>query len=146
MRAVVQRVHDASVRVDGRTIGSIGEGLCVLLGIAVGDTGRDVEYLAGKTVNLRIFEDDHGRMNRSLLETGGEMLVVSQFTLLADCRKGRRPSFIAAAAPEKAEPLYRSFVDASRRMGIRVATGRFGAEMDVHLTNRGPVTLILESR
>lgn len=146
MRAVIQRVREASVQVDGATVGSIGEGLCVLLGVATDDTERDVEYLVGKIAHLRIFQDADGKMNRSLLEFGGEMLVISQFTLLADCRKGRRPSFVGAASPEKAEPLYRAFVDRSVQAGTRVATGRFGALMQVALINHGPVTLVLESR
>jgi D-tyrosyl-tRNA(Tyr) deacylase len=127
-------------------IGSIGKGLLVLLGVARGDTQKAADYLASKIVNLRIFEDENGRLNRSLLEIGGEMLVVSQFTLLADCRKGRRPSFVDAAAPGEATRLYEYFVMQVCRLGITVETGRFRAMMEVSLVNDGPVTLILESR
>ena len=146
MIAVIQRVREGSVSVDGETISRIGPGLLVLLGVAEGDTGADSEYLAEKTVNLRIFEDEEGKMNRSLHDTGGEMLVVSQFTLLGDCRKGRRPSFIRAAPPEKAESLYLQFTRHAESRGIRVETGRFQAMMAVSLINDGPVTLIIESR
>lgn len=146
MRACVQRVSHASVTVAGETVGSIARGLLVLLGITGDDTDRDVQYMAEKTVNLRIFEDDEGKMNRSLAETGGQMLVVSQFTLLGDCRKGRRPSFVHAAEPELAEHLYQEFVAAVRAAGITVATGRFRAQMDVALVNAGPVTILLDSR
>jgi D-tyrosyl-tRNA(Tyr) deacylase len=146
MRAVVQRVKESSVKVDNETIGRIGRGLLVLLGVAKGDTPSDADYLANKIVNLRIFEDDDAKMNRSLLSIGGKMLVVSQFTLLGDCRKGRRPSFVAAAGPQKALELYENFVQQVRRLGISVETGRFQAMMDVALINDGPVTLVLESR
>jgi D-aminoacyl-tRNA deacylase len=146
MRAVIQRVTECTVRVDGDVVGVIGDGLMVLLGVAEDDTETAADYLAEKISHLRIFEDEKGRMNRSLVETGGQMLVVSQFTLLADCRKGRRPSFVAAAAPEMAESLYRHFIRQVRRLGIQVATGQFRAMMDVSLVNSGPVTLILESR
>ena len=132
--------------VDGVTCGRIGCGLVVLLGVAADDTPGDVEWLAEKTCQLRIFEDDEGKMNRSLVEVGGAMLVVSQFTLLGDCRKGRRPSFIAAAEPKLAETLYEQFVVAVQKSGIEVATGKFRAMMDVTLTNQGPVTLLLDSR
>ena len=145
MRAVVQRVKECSVTTGGEIVGQIGQGLLVLLGIAQGDTRSDSDYLSNKIANLRIFEDSDGRMNRSLLEIGGEMLVVSQFTLLGDCRKGRRPSFINAAEPETATELYEYFVERVRRLGISVETGRFRAMMDVALINDGPVTLILES-
>jgi D-tyrosyl-tRNA(Tyr) deacylase len=146
MRAVVQRVRQSSVTVDDQIVGQIGNGLLVLLGVAKGDTSKDAGYLANKIINLRIFEDPNGKMNRSLLETGGELLAVSQFTLLADCRKGRRPSFIEAAEPEKAIALYDKFVVEVRQKGIRVQTGRFGAMMAVALVNDGPVTVIIESR
>ena len=146
MRACVQRVSRASVTVDGQIVGQIGRGMLVLLGITSDDLPDDVAYLAEKTTGLRIFADDEGKMNRSLLETGGQMLVVSQFTLLGDCRKGRRPSFIQAAAPELAERLYQQFVADVQDRGVAVATGRFRAHMDVALVNDGPVTLLLDSR
>ncbi|MDJ0816858.1 MAG: D-aminoacyl-tRNA deacylase [Desulfobacterales bacterium] len=146
MRAVVQRVREASVETEGEIISRIGGGLLVLLGIAREDHRSDAEYLASKISNLRIFEDEAGKMNRSLIDTGGDMLVVSQFTLLGDCRKGRRPSFISAAEPDRANELYEYFVEAVRQLGIPVATGRFKAMMAVALVNDGPVTLIVESR
>lgn len=146
MKAVVQRVSESSVTIDGDVVGKIGSGLMVLLGVAVDDTEKEADYLVEKIINLRIFSDENGKMNLSLLDSGGEMLVVSQFTLLGDCRKGRRPSFIGAAAPEKGNSLYEYFVDRTRHRGISVATGRFGAMMDVSLVNDGPVTLILESK
>lgn len=146
MRAVVQRVRESSVKSGGEVISRIGKGLLVLLGVAQEDSSSDAEYLAAKISNLRIFEDDDGKMNRSLLDTGGDMLVVSQFTLLADCRRGRRPSFTAAAEPAKANELYEYFIDQVLRLGITVASGRFRAMMAVALVNDGPVTLILESR
>lgn len=145
MRAVVQRVRQSSVKVDDQIVGQIDNGLLVLLGVAKDDTAKDADYLVNKIINLRIFEDPDGKMNRSLIETGGELLAVSQFTLLADCRKGRRPSFIEAAEPEKATELYNTFVDGVRHRGIRVQTGRFGALMTVALVNDGPVTVIIES-
>jgi D-aminoacyl-tRNA deacylase len=146
MRAVIQRVSRASVTVDGEVVGRIDKGLLVLLGVAEHDTQDDVIYLAAKIVGLRIFPDDEGKMNRSLLEVGGRMLVVSQFTLLGDCRKGRRPSFIEAARPEQAVELYRGFVAEARGQGAAVETGRFQEQMDVELVNDGPVTLILDTR
>ena len=145
MRAVVQRVKEASVKTDETIIAQIGKGFLVLLGVAEGDTQSDADYLANKIAHLRIFTDDQGKMNRSLLECKGAMLVVSQFTLLGDCRKGRRPSFVAAAKPEAAAALYESFVEQVRHLGILVETGRFQAMMEVALINDGPVTLILES-
>ena len=145
MRAVIQRVSQSSVTVANREVGATGRGLVVLLGVAEGDSEQDARYLAEKVSHLRIFEDEAGKMNRSLLETGGSMLVVSQFTLLGDCRKGRRPSFVAAAGPEKAEKLYRYFVDRVRAIGVETATGQFRAMMQVSLVNEGPVTLIVES-
>lgn len=145
MRAVVQRVSEARVTVDGEVVGAIGPGLCVLLGVAEDDTLEDVTYTASKVVGLRIFEDDDGKMNRSLADQGGAMLVVSQFTLLGDCRKGRRPSFITAAGPEQGNELYEAFCEKVREQGIEVATGRFRAMMDVSLVNQGPVTLLIDS-
>ena len=145
MRAVVQRVSESSVAVDGRVVGNIGKGLLVLLGVAKGDEPPAADYLAEKIANLRIFEDDNGKLNLSLLDVQGEMLVVSQFTLLGDCRKGRRPSFIQAAPPEIADRLYLNFVESVRKKGVTVATGRFQAMMAVKLINHGPVTLVLES-
>lgn len=145
MRAVVQRVSRAGVTVDGKTVGEIGRGFLVLLGVVAGDTSADAEYLADKIAGLRVFEDDAGKMNRSLWEVGGACLVVSQFTLAGDCRKGRRPSFAAAAPPETAEPLYLHFCDAVRATGIPVETGRFRTRMAVELVNDGPVTLLLDS-
>ena len=145
MRAVIQRVKEGSVTADHQIIGQISRGLLVLLGVARGDRPGDADYLANKIVNLRIFEDEQGKMNRSLLETGGQMLVVSQFTLLGDCRKGRRPSFVAAAEPAQATALYEYFIGSVRQLGIPVETGRFQAVMEVALVNDGPVTLVLES-
>jgi D-tyrosyl-tRNA(Tyr) deacylase len=146
MRAVIQRVKESSVTVDDQIAGQISRGLLVLLGVAQGDRRADADYLANKIAHLRIFEDEHGKMNRSLLETGCQMLVVSQFTLLGDCRKGRRPSFVAAAEPAQAKALYQYFIEAVRSLGISVETGRFQAKMAVALVNDGPVTLIMESR
>ncbi len=146
MRACLQRVTEASVSVDGEVVGRIGSGLVVLLGVAADDEESDSRQLAEKIVDLRIFEDEQGKMNRSLDETRGSMLVVSQFTLLADCRKGRRPSFTHAAPPEKGEQLYESFVTAVRARGVNVATGRFRAMMKVSLVNDGPVTLLLDTK
>jgi D-tyrosyl-tRNA(Tyr) deacylase len=145
MRAVIQRVKSSSVSVADETVGSIGCGLLVLLGVGKSDQIADADFLAEKISNLRIFEDDQGKMNRSLIDISGEMLVISQFTLLGDCRKGRRPSFIEAAAPEKANELYEHFVAQVRQKDVRVATGRFRAMMEVSLINDGPVTLIVES-
>jgi D-aminoacyl-tRNA deacylase len=146
MRAVIQRVKSASVVAGTEVTGSIGKGLLVLLGVAVSDTIGDAEYLADKTVNLRIFEDENHKMNRSLLDIGGEILVVSQFTLLGDCKKGRRPSFVNAAPPELADKLYRQFVDRIRQKDVSVKTGRFQAKMAVSLINDGPVTLVVDSK
>lgn len=146
MRAVVQRVRSSSVTVAGEVVGKIEHGFLVLLGITTDDTQDDVVYLASKLVGLRVFEDDEGKMNRSISEAGGAMLIVSQFTLYGDCRKGRRPSFIEAARPEVAQPLYESFVAEVRGQGIHVETGIFQAEMDVALINDGPITLLLDSR
>jgi len=146
MRAVLQRVSRASVTIDGQVTGQIGAGLVVLLGVEQGDTLADAQQMADKAVQLRIFDDADGKMNLSLLETGGAMLIVSQFTLLGDCRKGRRPSFIDAAPPGEANRLYEAFVAAVGAQGIRVATGTFRAMMQVELVNDGPVTLLLDSR
>ena len=146
MIAVVQRVKASRVVVEGATISAIGPGLNVLLGVADEDQAADAEYLAAKIANLRIFEDHAGKMNRSLLDIGGQMLVVSQFTLLGDCRKGRRPSFVHAAQPEIAQQLYRHFVDTVKNLGVDTHTGRFGAMMQVDIVNDGPVTLLVHSR
>jgi D-aminoacyl-tRNA deacylase len=143
MKAVVQRVSSARVVVDGEAVGSIGRGLCVLLGVAREDGEEDAERLAGRVARMRIFENDDGRFDRSLLDIGGEALVVSQFTLIADTDKGNRPSFSDAAPPEQAEPLYEAFCAALRELGLVVATGRFGARMAVELVNDGPVTIVL---
>jgi D-aminoacyl-tRNA deacylase len=146
MKAVLQRVKRASVTVEGKIVGQIGQGILILLGVEQGDSEADARQLADKTVDLRIFDDSQGKMNLSLADVHGSLLVVSQFTLLGDCRKGRRPSFIKAAPPELAEKLYETFVAAAGVRGIPVATGKFRAMMDVELVNDGPVTLILESR
>jgi D-tyrosyl-tRNA(Tyr) deacylase len=145
VRAVVQRVTQASVEIDGEVVGSIGTGLVVLLGIKPGDDERAVDFMAEKIANLRIFPDSDGKMNRSLLDVGGAALVVSQFTLYGDCRKGRRPSFIDAAPPDVAEPTYERFVRRLKGCGLNVETGRFAADMKVSLVNDGPVTLIIDS-
>ena len=146
MRAVVQRVKQAQVHVDGELVGSIQQGLLILLGVADGDSDADAQLMADKTVDLRIFEDAEGKMNLSLEQLNGQLLAVSQFTLLGDCRKGRRPSFARAAEPTEAERLYECYVAAVRKRGIDVATGRFRAMMDVSLVNWGPVTLMLDSK
>ncbi len=145
MRACIQRVSQARVVVDGEITGEVGPGLLVLLGVAQRDTDAELKWLAEKIVGLRIFEDDQGKMNRSLAEVGGGMLVVSQFTLYGDCRKGRRPSFVAAAPPEKAQQMYDQFVEHVGRQGVPVATGRFRAHMQVELTNDGPVTIWIDT-
>ena len=144
MRAVVQRVSEAVVRVGGEPCGAIGPGLLVLLGVAVGDGEATAERLARKVARLRVFENDEGRFDRSLLDTAGAALVVSQFTLIADTAKGNRPSFSGAAPPDEAEPIYEAFCDALRGVGVRVETGVFGARMAVSLVNDGPVTVVLE--
>ena len=146
MRAVVQRVSEGSVRVEGEVTGAIETGLMVLIGVGRGDTDKEARYLADKISGLRIFEDEAGKMNRSLEDVGGSMLVVSQFTLYGDCSKGRRPSFIDAAPPQEADALYTAFIEAVRFKGIPVKTGRFQTHMKVSLTNDGPVTLIVESK
>ena len=146
MRVVVQRVSGARVEVDGRVTGEIGPGLLVLLGVAKADTAADADFLVDKIVNLRVFTDENQKMNRSLIDMGGGLLVVSQFTLYGDCRKGRRPSFDAAAGAEEARALYEYFVGKARESGVRVETGVFQSHMSVSLTNDGPVTLVIESR
>ena len=146
MRALVQRVTYSKVEVDQEVVGEIGAGLLVLLGVSRSDGTAEADFLAEKIVNLRVFEDDKGKMNCSCLEKRKEILIVSQFTLLGDCRKGRRPSFVQAAPPDKAEKLYTYFVSQVRSKGLRVATGRFQAKMAVSLVNDGPVTLIVESK
>lgn len=146
MRAVIQRVEKASVSVEGEIRGQIGAGFLVLIGVEEGDGDADFKYIADKVPNLRVFEDEQGKMNRSLLDVGGEVLAVSQFTLLGDARGGRRPSFITAARPETADPMYERLVADWRARGIRVETGVFGAHMKVSLVNDGPVTILLDSR
>ena len=146
MRAVIQRVRSARVEVNGETVGEIGPGLLIFLGVGGEDSEKDGDYLAKKIAHMRIFSDDQGLMNLSLMETGGSALVVSQFTLWADCRKGRRPSFTRAAPPERAKALYEHFIGIIRGMGLKTATGIFQEMMDVHLVNDGPVTLLLDSR
>ncbi|MCC6492474.1 MAG: D-tyrosyl-tRNA(Tyr) deacylase [Pirellulales bacterium] len=145
MRACVQRVSSARVVVDGEIVGEVGRGLLVLLGVAVEDDEGDLRWMVDKIVGLRVFEDADGKMNLALADAGGELLVVSQFTLLGDCRKGRRPSFIGAAPPEKGERMYEQFVEAARAAGAGVATGRFRATMQVELVNDGPVTILIDS-
>ena len=146
MRGCVQRVSRASVSVEGQLQGHIAEGLLVLLGVAAEDTPDDIDWMVQKVLNLRIFSDDAGQMNRSLLDIHGEMLIVSQFTLFGDCRKGRRPSFIGAALPQKAEEFYEQFIRCAKEGGVTVASGKFRADMQVELVNDGPVTLWLDSR
>lgn len=145
MRAVIQRVKESSVTIDQEIVARINTGLLVLLGVNRQDVEIDADQLAAKISQLRIFEDVHGKMNRSLIDIGGEMLIVSQFTLYGDCRKGRRPSFITAAPPDQAERLYKRFISKVKGMGVPVETGRFGAKMTVSLVNDGPVTLIVET-
>jgi D-aminoacyl-tRNA deacylase len=146
MRAVIQRVKSAQVIVNKEVIGSIGFGILVLLGISREDNYDDADYLLEKIINLRIFDDQDGKMNRSLFDVGGEMLIVSQFTLIADCRKGRRPSFTAAAEPAEAKKLYQYFIERVKEQGITVATGAFQALMEVGLINNGPVTILMDSK
>jgi len=145
MRAVVQRVKRSSVTIDGRVVSEIGPGLLVLLGVHTNDTEAEATWLVNKIIGLRIFGDDEGKMNRSLTDIGGGLLVVSQFTLYGDARKGRRPSFDQAAVPAVAIPLYESFCAQARAQGVTVATGEFGAMMDVELVNDGPVTLVIDT-
>jgi D-tyrosyl-tRNA(Tyr) deacylase len=146
VRAVVQRVSQAKVEIHGEVVGSIGRGFAVFLGVAKGDTESDAQWMAAKIAGLRVFEDEEGKMNLSLGEMGGSVLAVSNFTLLADCRKGRRPSFDDAAAPQEAESLHEIFVRSLAEAGVRVETGRFQEKMLVSLSNDGPVTLLLDSR
>jgi D-tyrosyl-tRNA(Tyr) deacylase len=146
MRAVVQRVSRARVTVESRSIGQIERGLMVLLGVGTGDGQSDAEYMAGKIAGLRIFEDAEGKMNRNVIEAGGAVLAVSQFTLYGDARRGKRPSFDGAAQPEQARGLYECFVDCLRSLGIRCESGQFQAEMQVELVNDGPVTILLDSQ
>ena len=145
MRLVVQRVSSAHVTVDGEIVGEIGPGLMILVGVARGDSEATLAPMAAKIAGLRIFEDDEGKMNLDVGQAGGEILAVSQFTLMGDCRKGRRPSFFEAGRPEDARPLFEGFVEALRAQGLTVATGVFQAQMEVHLVNDGPVTLLLDS-
>ncbi len=145
MRAVLQRARRACVRVDTQIVGEIESGLLVFLGVGRADTTKEADFLAEKISRLRMFQDTEGKMNLSLLDTGGAMLVVSQFTLHGDCRKGRRPGFAAAAPPEQAELLYERFIDRVGELGVSVATGRFGAMMEVEIVNDGPVTLLLDT-
>ncbi len=145
MRACVQRVSSAHVEVEGEIVGAIETGLVVLLGVGANDTQADASWLAGKAASLRIFEDDEGKMNRSVMEVKGGVLAISQFTLFGDCRKGRRPSFVHAAEPELAESLYSFFVDELSKQGVPVETGRFQTHMNVSLVNDGPVTILLDS-
>ena len=146
MKALLQRVTGASVSIGGEVVGRIGRGLVVLVGVASGDSDKDINYLVQKIVNLRIFPDDDGRFDLSALDINGEMLLVSQFTLLADTRKGRRPSFVGAAPPDEAEKLFGRFVEQARATGLRVETGRFQQYMQVEIHNDGPVTILLDSR
>ena len=145
MRAVIQRVTAAAVKVDGETIGSCKKGLCILLGVAEGDTEAEAEMLLRKILQLRIFRDENGKMNLSLLDTGGELLVVSQFTLLANCRHGNRPDFLLSAKPETAKRLYLYFIEMARRQVPSVGEGSFGADMEVSICNDGPVTIVLDT-
>ena len=146
MKVVLQRVKSASVTVDGRIVGKINRGLLLLIGIAETDTIADVDFVADKCVNLRIFEDDNGKMNRSVLDEGGEILSISQFTLIGNTKKGRRPSFIEAANPEKGKAFYNAFVEKLKSTGLKIECGIFGAMMNVDLVNYGPVTIIVENK
>lgn len=146
MRAVIQRVSQAKVVVDDNTVGQIGKGFMILLGVHEQDTQADVDYLVGKISKLRVFEDDQQKMNRSIIDVGGEILSISQFTLFADTKKGNRPSFVQAAKPDTAIPLYEAFNEGLRQAGIPIETGIFGADMKCHLVNDGPVTIIIDSQ
>ncbi len=146
MRVLLQRVKEARVEVMGQTVGQIEKGLVALLGVTHGDTKEDLDYLLGKTLTLRIFAEEDGKMNRSMIELGGQLLVVSQFTLYGDCRKGRRPSFIGAASPDLAREMYEKFISAARQKGVKVSSGQFQEEMVVEIHNEGPVTILLDSK
>lgn len=146
MKAVIQRVHEASCKVDGKIIGKIGKGFLIFLGIAKGDTEKDLQYLVKKISAMRIFEDSEGKMNLALSDVGGEALVISQFTLLADTKKGNRPSFFDAALPDEAIPMYEAFIQEFRALGIPTRTGEFGADMKISLINDGPVTILLDTK
>lgn len=146
MRAVLQRVKNASVSVDGEVIGSIGEGILIFLGVADSDTEADMKYIADKMINLRIFGDDKGKMNFSVSDIGGELLIVSQFTLYGDCRKGRRPDFTSAGKPDFARSMYENFIEYCKASGLKTEHGSFGADMQVELINDGPVTIMLDSK
>ena len=145
MKAVFQRVYEGAVTVEGRTTGSIGAGAIILLGVLQGDTEEHAVLMANKIANLRVFTDENDKMNRSMLDVGGEALVVSNFTLAANCSHGRRPDFIAAARPDVAEPLYERFMEELRSLGIRVASGEFGADMTLHMKGDGPITILLDT-
>ncbi len=145
MRTVIQRVSSASVSIDGRTVGAVGTGFLILLGVTHGDGEREADYLAAKCAALRVFRDSEDKMNLSLKDVGGGALVVSQFTLYGDCRKGNRPAFVAAARPETAVPLYQRFIQKLREAGVPVETGEFGADMEVSLCNDGPVTILMDT-
>lgn len=145
MRCVIQRVTEASVSVDGEIVGQIGKGFMILIGVSTEDTEKDIAYMAAKVPNLRVFEDGEGKMNLSILDAGGEILAISQFTLYADARSSRRPGFTQAARPEKANPMYEQLVEAWRQQGIHVETGRFRTEMKVSLVNDGPTTILMDS-
>ncbi len=146
MKAVVQRVSNASVTIDNQSVSQIGNGLLILLGVGHGDSEKDADFLVEKIINLRIFEDDNGKMNISLKDVNGQLLVVSQFTLMGDCKKGRRPSFINAAKPDKANLLYEYFIQKAKASGVDTQSGVFQAMMDVNLTNQGPVTMLLDTK
>ena len=146
MRAVIQRVSKASVKVNDKVVGEIGKGLLVLIGVGKDDNEKDISYMAEKIVNLRIFEDENGKMNKSLLDIKGEILIISQFTLYGDCRRGRRPSFTDAASPDKGKEYYEKFVKEVKKYGVNVQTGIFQAMMEVELINQGPVTILLDSK
>lgn len=146
MKALLQRVGKASVCIAGEEVGRIGRGMVVFVGVANGDTANDAQYLVQKIINMRIFSDEEGKLNLSVLDIGGELLLVSQFTLMADTRKGRRPSFVEAAPPDKAEELFELFVEKTRATGVKIATGRFQQHMDVEIHNDGPVTIMLDSK
>ena len=146
MRVCIQRVSRGVVRVDNKIFGQIAGGMVILLGVATEDTAADIQWMTQKILNLRFFSDEAGQMNRSIMDIGGEILIVSQFTLFGDCRKGRRPSFVQAAPPEKADEIYQTFIRRIQAAGVTIATGKFGADMQLELVNDGPVTLWIDSR